>query len=122
MRPMGREPLELLEELLRVTLAMHGEVLAGSLDHLPEYLTARQHLIDALGPLLQELGDADRSRALTLLREIVEKDEEVRRWVEELLKRELVSLKEGQKTVQAMRAFRESLGGPTSSRFIEGEG
>jgi len=119
---MGREPLELLEELLRVTLEMHGEVLAGSLDHLPEYLTTRQHLIDALGPLLQELGDADRSQALALLQEIVKKDEEVRHRVEELLKRELASLKEGRKTVQAMRAFRESLGGPTSSRFIEEEG
>lgn len=119
---MGREPLELLEELLRVTLEMHGEVLAGSLDHLPEYLTARQHLIDALGPRLQELGDADRSQALTLLREIVKKDEEVRHRVERLLKRELASLKQGQKTVQAMRAFRESLGDSASSRFIEGEG
>ena len=119
---MGREPLELLEELLRVTLEMHGEVLAGSLNRLPEYLTARQHLIDALGPLLQELGDADRSQALALLREIVEKDEEIRHWVEGLLKRELASLKEGQRTVQAMRAFRESLGDSASSRFIEEEG
>lgn len=120
---MGKGPLELLEELFAITLKMHTAVLSGDLEGLPEYLASRQKLIDALSPLLGErnLQGAERLRALALLGEITQKDEEIRSHLEEILRKELSSLREGYRTVQAAKAFRENIESP-SSRFVEKEG
>lgn len=121
---MGRGPLELLEELLGITLKMHAAVFSGDLESLPEYLSSRQKLIDALSPLLEEgeLGGAERLRALALLGEIAKKDEEIRSHLEGILKEELSSLREGYRAVQAAKAFRRSAEPPSSPRFLEKEG
>lgn len=120
---MDKGPLELLEELLDITLKMQAAVLSGDLEGLPGYLASRQKLIDALGPLLEEgkLQGAERLRALAILGEITQKDEEIRSYLEEILKKELSSLREGYRTMQAAKAFRENIESP-SSRFVEKEG
>ncbi|MCS7242184.1 flagellar protein FliT [Candidatus Caldatribacterium sp.] len=121
---MDKGPLELLEELLSVTRKMHAAVLSGDLEGLPEYLASRQKLIDALSPLLggERLQGAERLRALALLGEITQKDEEIRSHLEGMLKQELSSLKEGYKAVQAAKVLRRNIEPPESSRFIEEEG
>lgn len=121
---MDRGPLELLEELLEITLRMHAAVFSGDLENLPEYLSCRQGLIDALGPLLEEgkLDEAGRLRALALLGEITKKDEEIRSRLEETLRRELSSLRRGYEAVQAAKVLRKSMEPPSSPRFLEKEG
>ncbi len=121
---MDKGPLELLEELFGITLKMHTAVLSGDLEGLPEYLSLRQKLIDALGPLLEggELGGVERLRALALLGEITKRDEEIRSHLEKILKEELSSLKEGYRAVKAAKAFQENVEPPSPPRFIEEEG
>lgn len=121
---MDRGPLELLEELLEITLRMRNAVSLGELESLSEYLSSRQKLIDVLGPFLKErtLGATERLRALALLGEIAKKDEEIRSRLEEILKRELSSLREEYRVVKAAKTFRKSIEPPSSPRFLEEEG
>lgn len=124
MKAVAKEPLELLKELLEITLKMHVAVCSGNLEDLPEYLSSRQKLIDTLGPLLEEkkLEGTERLQALALLGEITHRDEEIRSRLEELLRQGISSLREGYEVLQAVKVFRDNIKPSSLPRFIEKEG